>query len=431
MIRFIYTCLLIIFSPIFLYVLYSKKEGKPQFGARWKEHFGVIPPLKRHSSRPVIWIHTVSVGEVLGATPLVRQLKLNNPEYIIVMTTTTATGAEQVAKLGSLVEHRYMPLDFPFAIKGFLNAIKPNMMLIMETELWPNTLAVVHGKGIPISIINARLSERSALKYAKFPFIFNLFSKYLDQVLCQHIDDSKRFIRLGINDKKVKVTGTIKFDIQIDEAIKNRGQILRNQLKFSSDCPIWIAASTHDGEDEQVLNAHRQVLAAYPTATLIIVPRHPERFNQVANLIEHQNFTMTRRSQSEEDTPHPIQVYLADTMGEMLILLSASDICFMGGSLIGSKVGGHNLLEPAALGVPSLIGPSYYNFKDVTHQLLEAKAITICHNAEELARNIIKLLANPDELVMKSQQSLNVVDSNTGAIEKTLIAIQCNKMSMY
>lgn len=423
MIRFIYTCLLAILSPIFLYGLYRHKEGNPKFGARWKEHFGITPPIESATQQKVIWIHTVSVGEVLGATPLVQQLKRNYPDYTIVMTTTTATGAEQVAKLGSIVEHRYMPLDFPFAIRGFLNATQPQMMLIMETELWPNTLAVVSSKDIPIKVINARLSERSAGKYQKFPFIFNLFSKCLDQVLCQHIDDAERFIRLGINEKKVEVTGTIKFDIQVDDAIKYEGQCLRKQLGANSNAPIWIAASTHAGEDEQVLNAHKQVLMVFPQATLILVPRHPERFNEVANLIEQQNLTMVRRSQSKTFL-QPLNVYLADTMGDMLLLLSASDVCFMGGSLAGKKIGGHNLLEPAALGVPSFIGPSYYNFKDVTEQLLEAQAISICHSAEELAQSVIDLLVNADELSMRSQQALNVVNSNTGAIEKTLIAIQ-------
>lgn len=423
MVRFIYTCLLIIVSPVFLYGLYKKKEGKPRFGTRWKEHFGITPSLGNKSSQEIIWIHAVSVGEVLGVTPLVKQLKLNNPEYIILITTTTATGAEQVAKLGDLVEHRYMPLDFPFAVKGFLNVIKPKIMLIMETELWPNTLAVVHSNKIPIKVVNARLSERSAVRYQKFPFIFNLFSKCLDQVLCQHIDDAERFIRLGINKQRVEVTGTIKFDIQIDDSIKHQGQCLRKQLATNSNGPIWIAASTHSGEDEQVLNAHQQVLAVYPQATLILVPRHPERFNHVANLIERQNFAMIRRSQSSSLT-QPTQVYLGDTMGDMLLLLSASDVCFMGGSLVGNKVGGHNLLEPAALGVPSFIGPSFYNFKDVTNQLLEAKAVSICHDAKELAQNVIHLFSNPTELKMRSCQSLSVVSMNTGAINKTLIAIQ-------
>lgn len=436
MIRFIYTVLLVFLSPFFLYSLYKKKEGKPTFGSRWKEHFGFTPPIKLQPDEKSIWIHAVSVGEVLGVTSLIKELKRQNPEQIIVLTTTTATGAQQAKSLRELVEHRFMPLDFSCAVKRFIKAIQPERMIIMETELWPNTLATVKGNDIPITVINARLSKRSALRYAKVKTIFNILSSSLDQVICQHKDDAERFIGLGLAASKVSISGSIKFDISITPDVKIEADNLRKQLQASIiqnqnqnqnlQQPIWIAASTHKGEDEQILNAHRKVLTLFPNAILVLVPRHPERFNQVAELISNQNFKLVRRSSVKEGV-NECQVYLADSMGEMLLLLAASDVCFMGGSLIGDKVGGHNLLEPSALGIPSITGPSYYNFKDITEQLLQAEAISICMDYEQLADQLIALFLDPVSARYKGQRAMNVIKSNSGAISRTLTLINASK----
>lgn len=430
MIRFIYTVLLVFLSPFFLYSLYKKKEGKPTFGSRWKEHFGFTPPIKLQPDEKSIWIHAVSVGEVLGVTSLIKELKRQNPEQIIVLTTTTATGAQQAESLRGLVEHRFMPLDFSYAVKRFIKAIKPERMIIMETELWPNTLTTVKGNDIPITVINARLSKRSASRYAKVKPIFNILSSSLDQVICQHKDDAERFIGLGLAASKVAISGSIKFDISITPDIKIEADNLRKQLQASinqnQQQPIWIAASTHKGEDEQILNAHRKVLTLFPNAILVLVPRHPERFNQVAELISNQNFKLVRRSAVKESV-NECQVYLADSMGEMLLLLAASDVCFMGGSLIGDKVGGHNLLEPSALGIPSITGPSYYNFKDITEQLLQAEAISICIDSEQLADQLRALFLDPVSARYKGQRAMNVIKSNSGAISRTLTLINASK----
>ncbi|PKH01605.1 3-deoxy-D-manno-octulosonic acid transferase [Psychromonas sp. MB-3u-54] len=420
LIRFIYSALLILIAPFFLYKLYKRKEGKPSVGKRWKEHFGQTPKLNNQSVQP-IWIHAVSVGEVIAVTALIRALKKQMPELLIVLTTTTSTGAEQAKKLIPLVEHRYMPLDFNFAVKGFLKKIKPRQLLIMETELWPNTLHNVAKKLIPIVIINARLSQRSADRYAKFPAIFNLLAGNISKILCQHQDDAKRFTELGINADKVHVTGSIKFDIEITPQVKNAARALRSEL--GTQHPIWIAASTHQGEDEQVLAAHKKVLQTFPNALLILVPRHPERFNEVLLLCQRNYFSVIKRSMKNKITANT-QVYLADTMGEMLILLGAADICFMGGSLIGDKVGGHNLLEPAALGIPSLTGPSYFNFTEITKQLNNADATTIIHNANELAEQLISLFSNSEKLQQQGQSALKIVQQNQGAILKTLQQLQ-------
>ncbi|UYI47293.1 lipid IV(A) 3-deoxy-D-manno-octulosonic acid transferase [Vibrio natriegens] len=386
LIHLIYTLLLVLASPILLFGLYKSKPNKPKFGPRWKEHFGITPKLNI-DQRP-IWIHAVSVGESIAAAPLIKALKKQNPEQTILVTTTTSTGAEQVAKLGDLVEHRYMPIDFSFAVKGFLKATNPKQMLIIETELWPNTLNTVHKAGIPITVVNARLSEKSCLNYAKVQPLFNLLHPKLTQVLCQTESDAERFSRLGVDNNKLSVTGSIKFDIQISDDVKVKGKELRSAL--GKHRPVWIAASTHKGEDEQVLEAHKQVLESHSDALLILVPRHPERFDSVFELCQKHSFETIRRT-SQSDVAESTQVYLGDTMGEMLILIGAADVCFMGGSLIGDKVGGHNVLEPAALGVPVITGPSYYNFAEIVKDLSAQHILTIIETEQELSIKVLEL----------------------------------------
>ncbi|MCS0028261.1 lipid IV(A) 3-deoxy-D-manno-octulosonic acid transferase [Vibrio alginolyticus] len=417
LVRIVYTLLLALASPLLLFGLYKSKPNKPQFGSRWKEHFGITPKLK--SNDKPIWIHAVSVGESIAATPLIKALKEQNPEQSILVTTTTSTGAEQIAKLGDLVEHRYMPIDFGFAIKGFLKAVQPKQMLIIETELWPNTLHNVHKAGIPITVVNARLSDKSCHNYAKIQLLFNQLHPCLTQVLCQTDSDAERFERLGVEKKKLSVTGSIKFDIQISEQVKQQGQQLRAQL--GNDRPIWIAASTHKGEDEQVLDAHRQVLKSHPNALLILVPRHPERFDDVFTLCQQQGFSTVRRT-STHAVETNTQVYLGDTMGEMLTLMGAADICFMGGSLIGDKVGGHNVLEPAALGVPIINGPSFFNFKEIVHEMKQNNLIKIVKNEDELARAIMALIKDVSAHERITSELVHFILANSGSLQRTATA---------
>ncbi|MBS9925493.1 lipid IV(A) 3-deoxy-D-manno-octulosonic acid transferase [Vibrio alginolyticus] len=417
LVRIVYTLLLALASPLLLFGLYKSKPNKPKFGSRWKEHFGITPKLK--SNDKPIWIHAVSVGESIAATPLIKALKEQNPEQSILVTTTTSTGAEQVAKLGDLVKHRYMPIDFGFAIKGFLKAVQPKQMLIIETELWPNTLHHVHKAGIPITVVNARLSEKSCQNYAKIQRLFNQLHPCLTQVLCQTDSDAERFERLGVEKKKLSVTGSIKFDIQISEQVKQQGQQLRAQL--GNDRPIWIAASTHKGEDEQVLDAHRQVLKSHPNALLILVPRHPERFDDVFTLCQQQGFNTVRRT-STHAVEINTQVYLGDTMGEMLTLIGAADICFMGGSLIGDKVGGHNVLEPAALGVPIINGPSFFNFKEIVHEMKQNNLIKIVKNEDELARAIVALIKDVAAHERITSELAHFMLANSGSLQRTTTA---------
>ncbi|POC47809.1 lipid IV(A) 3-deoxy-D-manno-octulosonic acid transferase [Vibrio vulnificus] len=415
LVRWLYTLLLALAAPLLLFGLYRSKPNKPKFGKRWKEHFGITPKLVGQNQP--LWIHAVSVGESLAAVPLIKAIKEKTPDQVIIVTTTTSTGAEQIAKLGNLVEHRYMPIDFAFAARGFLKAINPAKMLIIETELWPNTLATVHKANIPIIVVNARLSEKSQQNYAKVQPLFNLIHPCLGKVLCQSQADADRFAKLGIPTNKLSVTGSIKFDIHISDEIKHQGAELRTLL--GQQRPVWIAASTHRGEDEQVLDAHRQVLETHPNALLILVPRHPERFDSVFELCQTQGFETVRRTQANI-IADSTQVYLGDTMGEMLVLLGAADVCFMGGSLVGDKVGGHNVLEPAALGVPVITGPSYYNFTEIIDKLMAQKAIMIGEDKTQISTYLLLLLSEPEAQKRLAWNAYTFLQASMGCTHKII-----------
>nr|WP_086937812.1 lipid IV(A) 3-deoxy-D-manno-octulosonic acid transferase [Thaumasiovibrio occultus] len=414
LVRALYTLVLALVSPLLLWGLYRKRPNKPAIGKRWKEHWGFTPAT---SFNKPLWIHAVSVGEVLAVSPLIRELKRQSPAQPIVLTTTTSTGAEQAEKLGDLVEHRYMPVDFSHCVRRFLATVAPQALVIVETELWPNTLHTVHQAGIPITVINARLSARSAKGYQRVKPLFNIIAKTVDQILCLHQDDAHRFVQLGVSDNKVTVSGSIKYDLTISPNTIAEGNALRETL--GSTRPVWIAASTHKGEDEKMLRIHRQVLAQYPDAILILVPRHPERFDDVAALCLEEGFTAARRSVNpsiNSDT----QIYLGDTMGELLVMQQSADITVMGGSLIGDKVGGHNLLEPAALGKPSLIGPSFFNFTDVTLQLSDAGATIIAQSEADIASQLLELLQDTEKCDAMASTAKAVVKANQGAMAFTI-----------
>ena len=413
--RLLYILLIYLALPFVLALLYWPRRGKPGYGPRWAELLGWTPKLAT-TGRP-LWIHTVSVGESLAATPLIRALKAAHPELPLLVTTTTRTGADQIAKLGNLVEHRYAPLDYPGAIARFLHRTQPLGLVIMETELWPNWLAACGARSLPVVVMNARLSERSCQRYQRLQGIFTELSRHLNLLLCQSRQDEARFLRLGLAPEQLLVTGSLKFDVQLDQEQIEAGQALRASI---GPRPIWIAASTHNGEDEQVLAAMTQVLKAVPDALLILVPRHPQRFDAVAKLCSTQGWGLARRSRQEPITADT-QIYLADSMGEMPLLFQAADVAFMGGSLV--PIGGHNLLEPASLGKPTLIGPHYFNFNEVTRQLSEKKGCHVVSSSDELAQELIVLLTDETLRQQMGMAAFDVVAANQGALKKTQKAI--------
>ncbi|MFT7683291.1 MAG: 3-deoxy-D-manno-octulosonic-acid transferase [Moritella dasanensis] len=415
--RTLYTTLLYATSPLILSLLLKTKKGKPPIGDRWKEFVGITPKLTQHQQP--IWIHAVSVGEVIAATPIINALQQHYPEQSLLITTTTSTGAERVAALTGNIEHRYFPADYPCAVKQFIKRMDPALCLIMETELWPNMLTICKNENIPTIVVNARLSEKSQQKYQRFQSLFSAPLQKLTHILCQDENDQRRFESLGLSRAQLSVTGTVKFDIQFSEAIINSGLSLRQQL--GQQRAVVIASSTHKGEDEIVLAAFVQVKQQHTNALLILVPRHPERFDNVATLCLSKFPQTQRRSQTKAtDDLSNCDVYLGDCMGEMPILLAASDICFMGGSLIGDKVGGHNLLEPAALSKACITGPSYFNFADVTAQLLDCGGVAVINDELELANKVNALISQPEMAVTMGQQAKSVVEKNKGALSKIM-----------
>lgn len=408
--RILYNVLIHLALPVVLLVLYWPKKGKLGFAKRWPEHWGWVGRSRQPAP---LWIHAVSVGETLAISPLIRALKAERPDLPIILTTTTRTGAEQANKLGDLVEHRYAPLDYPWAVAAFLTAIKPRALWLMETELWPNWLAACQARRLPVTVINGRLSERSCLRYRRFQRVFDGLSAPISRILCQHSDDAERFARLGISADRLAVTGSIKFDISFADTVYRQGQALRQQLGVSR--PVWIAASTHQGEDEQLLAAFSTLLTLQPQALLILVPRHPERFSKVAQLCAPYG-CVTRTSTlpfSEQD-----KIYLGDTMGELPVLLAAADVVFIGGSLISR--GGHNLLEPAALAKPCLIGPNYFNFSDITRQLVAQGGCHIVQDSAQLAGKLSQLFSDSGLRRQMGEQARAVVLRNQGALARTL-----------
>lgn len=410
--RWIYTLLLTLAAPFLLLGLYRQRPGKPAVDARWREHFGCTPNVEGSP----IWLHAVSVGEVLAAKPVITVLQQAYPDIPLLVTTTTPTGAEQAEKIEGII-HRYMPIDFPFAIRGFLRAVSPRLCVIMETELWPNTLYNVHQAGVPIVVINARLSEKACLRYQKIAPLFKAMSKDIDLIVCQHQNDQARFVSLGVEKNKLAVVGSVKFDIKT--VAPDLGAALR---QARGERPCWIAASTHAGEDATMLAAHSIVLRDYPDALLIVVPRHPERFDDVAQQVAAQGLSIQRHTQGEP-LAASTQVYLGDTMGEMMMYLASTDVVVMAGSFLGARVGGHNLLEPAALGRPLLTGPSYYNFQVIGDALIDAGALQVCNDSQDLAAKVGAFFSAPSLATQAGKAGLAVVEQNRGAVERTLQAL--------
>jgi 3-deoxy-D-manno-octulosonic-acid transferase len=419
MVRLLYTTLFTIFLPLVLLRLWWRGRLAPAYRQRWGERLGLI--TVRQDGSPLIWVHAVSVGETLAALPMIEQLLQRYPAHQLLVTTTTPTGSERVkAALGDRVLHCYAPYDLPFCLHLFLQRMRPDLLIVMETELWPNTLRACHHNQIPVVVANARLSEKSARGYVRFSRTTQDMLSQVSVIAAQHQSDGDRFLQLGLKPGQLSVTGSIKFDLSINDQVKNKAAQIRNGWLRGQSRFVWLAASTHEGEDEPLLQAHRQLLQAFPDLLLVLVPRHPERFDRVASLAEGEGFTIQRRSQGA-DLDRDVQVLIGDTMGELLALIGATDLVFMGGSWVDN--GGHNLIEPAAWGKPQLSGPSLFNFAEVSRLLLEVDALTVVETPAQCADTIKSLLQQPDIMARQGAAAQAVADGNRGALERLLAQI--------
>ena len=410
--RTLYSGLWYALMPALFIRLWWRGRRAPAYRGRWRERLALgLPRQPGHT----VWIHAVSVGETLAAAPMIRELLDRHPDTPLVVTTTTPTGSDQVRKLfGDRVLHVYCPWDTPDAMARFFDAFKPALVLILETELWPNMAATAARRAVPVWLVNGRLSARSFRGYQKFGALVRPMLQRFAGLMVQTGTEAERFRQLGAPAGRVQVTGSVKFDLVLDEALRDNAAALRATL---GERPVWIAASTHPGEEEQVLAAHKRIRAAHPDALLILVPRHPERFNDIAEQVARTGMALVRRS-SGEPVQKATQVYLGDTMGELLMLFGASDVAFVGGSLV--PLGGHNLLEPAAWGRPVLSGPHRFNFERVAELLEEQAALTTVDDAVSLAGAVSALLGDSVKRGQQGEAARAVVAAHGGALNRVL-----------
>lgn len=406
----LYTSLLYLAVPVALLRLLWRSRRVPGYRERWQERLGrvgISPPPGG------IWVHAVSVGEVQAIAPLLQLLLDEHPGLPITLTTTTPTGADQARRLfGDRVWHSYMPLDLPAFVGRFLDRVRPRHLLMVETEVWPNLLRICRRRGVRTLLGNARLSEQSLRGYLRLGGFARRVFGDIDRIAAQSKADAERFARLGVPRDRIEVTGSIKFDMRLPASVVEQVEVMRRNW---AGRPVWVAASTHEGEEEVMLAAHARLLRHLPEALLILVPRHPERFERVVSAIIRAGFQPVRRSEGR--TPGAADpVYLADTMGELPVLLGAADAAFIGGSL--ARVGGHNMLEAAAQGVPVCFGPHTFNFALISRMMLEAGAARQVGDAAELAQVMRDWLSDASARSEAGEAGRRLVEHNRGALRR-------------
>ncbi|MDR6164380.1 lipid IV(A) 3-deoxy-D-manno-octulosonic acid transferase [Pseudomonas fluorescens] len=414
--RTLYTVLFYLGLPLVAIRLWLRARKAPAYAKRIGERFTLGMPTLQPGG---IWVHAVSVGESIAAAPMIRALLERHPALPITVTCMTPTGSERIQALFAnepRIQHCYLPYDLPCAAARFLDRVQPKLAVIMETELWPNHIHQCAKRGIPVALANGRLSERSARGYGRFSKLTAPMLAEMSLFAIQTEAEAQRFRDLGARPQTVEVTGSIKFDLTIDPQLLQRAAELRSQWQ-AQDRPVWIAASTHEGEDEVLLDAHRRLLSSHPDALLILVPRHPERFNAVFELCQREGFATVRRSTGAK-VDAQTSVLLGDTMGELLFLYALADSAFVGGSLVPN--GGHNLLEPAALAKPVLSGPHLFNFLDIAAQMREAGALVEVDDAEGLAIEVQRLFELPRDAQRMAEAGLAVMRRNQGALQRLL-----------
>lgn len=388
----------------------------PLYWLRWGERFGFIAPHIKQAAAFDLWIHAVSVGEVRAAVPLVDRLKSEQPDITILLTTTTPTGSEMVKlMLHEKVTHCYFPYDLGWAMRRLVKVVNAKMVLVMETELWPNLITAVSNTQSKLIYINVRLSERSYLRYAKFKSLIQPFLEKIDYFAVQGKLDRKHLELLGVPSDKISETGSIKFDVSVPPSLRESAEVTRRML--GPDRLIWIAGSTRENEEGRILSVYKQLKEEFPSLLLVLVPRHPERFDYIARKTARRDLICVRRTEEVVELTPDVDVYLGDTMGELSLMYACSDVAFVGGSL--EPHGGQNILEPCALGVPVVFGPHMFNFPDISRWTIKENAGQMVQNSRELEEAVGELLRNPSLRDEMGGNGLALIEAHRGALDKS------------
>jgi 3-deoxy-D-manno-octulosonic-acid transferase len=423
-VRFIYSWLVRCAVPVALTAILWRGLRDRSYWQGLAERLG----FGRALSTQGIWLHAVSLGEMSAAAPLLKALRSRHPDIPLLVTTATPAGRARAlalfadrAAFAAGTDVRFLPYDTPGSVRRFLAGARPRIAIIMETELWPNLLRECERRRIPVLLASARLSVKSVSRYRRFGSLFGgVFTKNL-MVAAQTAADAGRFRSIGAAAERTLLVGNVKFDLQTDAGNLDAGRQLR--AAYAGTRPVWIAGSTHAGEEEQLLDAHTLLLKAAANAVLLLVPRHKDRFAGVAELLTRRGIKFARRSHIAGGVlPSDTSVLLVDTVGELAALYASADVAFVGGSL--AAVGGHNLLEPAALGLPVLTGPSFFNSREIAQLLLDRGAALLVDNAQALAEVLTRLLGDPKERQRIGSIGKEIVAANRGSLERLLALIE-------
>ncbi len=412
----IYSMVMYALTPLTLIHLVSRGFNQREYFQRWSERFAMY---RLPAEAPCLWLHAVSVGEVNAITPLLKRLREHYPDTPLLITTTTPTGSARVKSLfGDQVQHVYLPYDTPGAVNYFLNYFQPKIAIIMETEIWPNLFAEIGKRHIPLLIVNARLSQRSMRGYRIISSLMHIAIKAVTQVAAQSSADLQRYQKLGIKPNQGQVTGNLKFDVELPTQLTEQAKLWRSSWGRRQ---VWIAASTHPDEEVLVIAAHKRIREQSPNALLLWAPRHPERFESVLELVNAERWCVSSRTVHQQPNADS-DVFIINTLGELLAFYACADVAFVGGSF--QAIGGHNLLEPASLGVPSVVGPHTFNFVDITQILLEVGAVQQIETPDELPDAILRCLSDKKLAQQCGEAGRKRIERERGALDRTLKLIE-------
>lgn len=409
----------LIYLPIYLF--------KGKFHSGFRARFGILP--RDLSLDKPIWIHAVSVGEAMSIKGLVQGIRKLYPQKKLIFSTVTPTGnkiAKDISQKGDLVT--YLPLDLSFIVRKTLNLIRPEIFIIAETEIWPNMISCLFKMNIPVIVVNARISDSSFKGYSRIKFLLKPVLNKVSLFCAQTELDAERLLSLGLHKDKVKVTGNMKFDIKDCTDPKKDFSDLKNKLGLGAKNKLFIAGSTHPGEEDIILRAYKDLLKEFPSLRLLIAPRHPERTTEINNIAQSFSFKPIPISslEAKKNNTASDEVFILDTIGELVSYYNIGDIIFVGGSLI--KKGGHNILEPAALGKPVIFGQHMFNFRDIADLFIKNKAGIVVNDLEQLKKSIAELLLDPIKADELSGRAKELILQNKGATERNLKLIQGQKI---